>query len=441
MAKQRMASLKLATARFSGVQSAARNSAQLIGTHFSSILIRIIYIMILVRSLSPADYGILNYGLSWYLAFIPLTYLGADVVLSRGIARRREAASELLGITLGLRCYAIVLVVVASIVLAGAVENDGQVRSLLLLFSVALIGRSLWMWGMSAFTAFEEARVIMQLEIMFRVLEVGALIVFLTTAQVSLVGIAIIHVGSWCLQGAVTIAEVRRRHKVHLRQPDGRWIVVLRDGIPGAIFAIAAAAFFQLPVILFRQVEGTSMSLGYFALALQLVASLQIIPYAIATASLPVLSRSAARGDGKDRAAVLLLVAVIVLAGAVLATGASFFVSPLVEGLFGARYASAAILLSDALWLLIPISISMLLQQILFSNSIRSKLGAAAPLLGVTAMVILFPRLTLAAGHSGAFLAMAIGISIWLLCTASVLIRAGFFSKHRGRDVLSDLQT
>lgn len=413
--------------------SAGRNAVFLLSSQFASLLIRLVYLLIMARTLPPEAYGALSYALSWYLLFLPATYLGADVVLSREIARARETAPALLGATLGLRVCAITLVTAASILLANLLENDAYLRILIVLFSFSLLGRSLWMWCASAFTAFEEARLVLRFEVAFRFLEVGVLIFFLLMVGPDLWSIAIIHACSWLLQAVAAIGAVRRRHAIRFTVPAAKWLKVLRDGIPGAALAFSMAAFFQLPIVLFRQVEGLDESLGHFALSFQILTYLLTIPYVIATASLPVLSRSAVRGDGKDRAAVVLLVAIIVVGGALVTIAGSFFASPAVVTLFGLNYASAAQVLAEGLWLLIPASLAIMLQHVLFSYSARVNIAAAAPLVGSASMAALFPVLTRENGEGGALTAVAVGLLTWCTFTLIALFRTGFFKNQVGQ--------
>lgn len=415
---------------FSGVKSVGRNTAFLLFNQFASLLIRLIYLFILARALAPEGYGALSYALSWYLLLLPATFLGADVVLSREIARRREAAPVLLGTTLGLRVCAAILVLGASLLLAITIEGDDYVRSLVMLLSFSLLGRSLWMWSASAFTALEETRFIPRFELTSRLLELGVLTSFLATVGPDLRGIAIIHASSWFLQGIAAVAAVSRRYGISVHWSGGGWLAVLRDGIPGAAFVMALAAFFQLPIVLFRHLDGIDPALGHFALGFQVVTYLLTIPYVVANASLPVLSRSAIRKDGKDRIAVFLLSAIILVGGAAFASAGSLVAGPLVISLFGSNYAAASIVLSQGLWLLIPGSFAMLMQQVLFSTSVRSTVAAMAPLVGVAAMSALFPVLVRYNGPAGALWSVAVGLLIWFACTSTILLRTGFFRRR-----------
>lgn len=414
--------------RFAGLRSVARNSAYLLGGQALSILLRAIHVFILVRALAPADYGILNYALSWYLSFIAFTYLGLEVVLSREIGRSRTAVPQLAGATLALRSGAIVIVTFVSIGSALALGTDTITLQLIVILALALVGRSVWLWSASLFTALEEAPLVMRVDLLVRPLELLVLLGYLGLIGPDLVGIASIHALSWCLQGGIGLAIARRRTAFDFSTTQQGALKLLVQGLPGSFYALGMAWFFQLPVLLFGQLEGMGATLGFFALSFQLVGYVQIVPTVIGGAALPVLSRSAARADGKDRLVALALILLVPAGGALIAISGAWWSEPLMSFVFGAPYAPAGDIFAAALWLLIPMCLAVLLQQFVFSSAFRSILGALSPLLGVAAMSACFPLLPGWLDYRGAILAIFIGMSVWVVGTATALIRSGFFS-------------
>ena len=412
------------------MRSVARNSVFLLSSQAASILIRFAYLFILVRALSPSTYGALNYALSWYLVLLPMTYLGSDVILGREVTRNRQNAPRLLGATLGLRICAVLLVMLASIAAVGAAENDPQVRSVIVIFSFTLIGRGLWMWSGSVFTAFEQAHLLLRFELLSRLIEIAVLIALLETYGPDLRAIAIVHASSWFLQAVGSIASIWRRYGISFHWPKRDWGAVLRDGIPGAIFAVALGAFFQLPVMLFRHVVGIGDALGNFALGFQIVTYLLTIPYVVSQAALPVLSRNMAIDIHKTRKVVTILAAPILLGGAAVALTGSLVTGLFIVALFGPAYASAAAVLGWGLWLLIPASLAMLVQQMLFTTSKRSIAAALAPVAGVACMCLVFPQFVRAEGAQGALWAISWGLVVWLVCA---LVGARERLLHTGR--------
>lgn len=414
--------------RLPGLASVVRNSGWLLGSQIIAVVTRLLYVILLARWLAPNAYGLLNYGLAWYLAFIAFTYLGLDVVLSQRIGRTREGAGTLVRMTLALRLVAAMFACIAAAGGALLFEPDILTRKILLSFSTALVGRSIWVWCGSVATAFENTRPILVTDLIMRPLEVVLLILYLAILGPNLVGIAAMHAALWTIQGILGVwIAMRMAGPFKFTGENISVRSLLKDGLPGASYALAVTFFLQAPIIVFRHTTGLTDTLGFFALALQMIGYLQVIPYIVSTAALPVLARSAARKDSKDRQVALAILALIPLVGAVLALAIGFIAEPMVNILFGPKYAPTAVMLGHAAWLLIPISLAISLQQFIFSKRLRSFGSWVSPLAGMAAGALLIPALSQLLGYVGVLLGTGIGMSIWAACAFGVLVASGFF--------------
>ena len=97
-------------------------------------IVRIVYAVLLARFLGAEVYGFFNYGLYWYLIFIPFAALGLDFVLIREIGRNRKNTSRLLTDTLVLRALASLLVAAMCFAIGYFVDVDANSRILLAVF-------------------------------------------------------------------------------------------------------------------------------------------------------------------------------------------------------------------------------------------------------------------------------------------------------------------
>ena len=169
------------------------------GAHLVRGIVRGIYAFALAKLLGPSDYGLFNYCLSWYIAFLSFTNLGLDIILGREIASNRRKAEEIVSLTLTVKMVVTVLVGTISAVSGWLIEDLLEIRLMLLIFSLALVGRSISLWSGSVFTGYEKTRYYFQQEVCFRVIEVvlGVITLFLGG---SLVELAIIHMIVWWIQ-------------------------------------------------------------------------------------------------------------------------------------------------------------------------------------------------------------------------------------------------
>ena len=144
--------------------------------------------------------------------FIAFTYLGLDMVLGRGVGREPGAAPGLVGSTFVLRWLAAAMVAGLSAVTAFAVEPKAEVRTLLYVLSVALLGRAIWLWCGSVFAAFEDTRHQFRIDLGFRPLEfAAAIMVLLVVAPQSILAVAVAHTAVWWLQAAVGVGTILKR--------------------------------------------------------------------------------------------------------------------------------------------------------------------------------------------------------------------------------------
>ena len=416
--------------KFSGVRSIIKNSSYLVTGQVCNIVLRGILIIILARLLEPEAYGQFNYGIAWYLALITLTYLGLDIVLGKEAGKGKDAVSALLGPTLKLRAGVSVGISAISIALATMLEPDGATRQLIYIFSLAMIARAIWLWCVSVFTAFEDTRQSFLIDITFRPIEVIVLIVLATwLAKNNVLALATGHAILWGTQAVVGLFAVRKYQTAGNTSFDFLQLKsLLAIGAPYAPYTIVLGCFMQLPIVLFRLFLGLDENLGQFALAYQSLGYLIAIPIVMATTTLPILARSVARGDDKDLKIILGLVFIIPILGVVVGLLGTTIITPVVVLVFGESYQFASQILSDVIWLLIPFTLAVSLQQFIFTRW-PGLLGSLSGLAGVVLMIILFPPLTREFSHQGAILATAIGLSAWATGLLVVLIKNGALSK------------
>jgi O-antigen/teichoic acid export membrane protein len=387
-----------------------------------SVLVRGLYVVVVARALGPQAYGEFNYGLAWYLVFIALTYLGLDTYLARRIGSDRSQASDALYQTLVIRVVLAVVAAIASWSCAWLVQGDLAPRKLIGILSIGLLGRALWLWAVSAFTAFERSHYALALDAIFRPLEVGAALAVLAYRR-DLHLLAMVHAALWCLQGVVSVDTVRRR----LAPLSGHVTVrgslsLLATTFPAGVYTIVASIFMQAPIVMIKLTERVQVDLGQFALAYQSCVYLLVIPYVVSSAMLPVAARAVVRGDGKDTALVGLLVRVTCVFGVAAVVLSGPLLPPLVEALFGARYQPAGALLQLAVWLVIPFSVVTFLLQLFFARGAYAPAGwhGAA---GVLAMCLMFPPAVAQMAGAGALLSVGAGLSVWYLFLVAVAPR------------------
>ena len=106
-----------------GVRSLSFNAGFLVFSRILEKAIRFIYILILARWLGPEMLGLYNYGLAWYLIFLPLACWGLGELLSIHLGRKPENTEDIVGATLLARLF-ITIVFALIYFTIGYISND-----------------------------------------------------------------------------------------------------------------------------------------------------------------------------------------------------------------------------------------------------------------------------------------------------------------------------
>ncbi len=295
--------------------------------------------------------------------------------------------------TLTLQSLATVIAALLCAVAGWFADAEPAARPLLLIFSLALAGRSLSIWSQQAFTAFESSKYWLHQERIFRPAEVAVGIAVLVAGG-GVLAVAAVHAIAWWAQAFRGLALVHGRItplKLDWDRPALTRLLV--QGLPIGLHTIFVVWLMQGTLVLYRHVAGAGADLGQLALAIQVLALLSLVAGAVSMAALPVLSRTVTRQDGKDRQFAEEALRMGLIAGAV-AGLAGLTAGPwLVQLLFGGRYELAGELLGVALWILTPLVWGNGLSAVLIARGafrglpVSGFAGAAALTLTLLALV------------------------------------------------------
>lgn len=402
-----------------GIISILRNSFYLFSGQGIQFGVRFFYAIILARALGPQDYGLFTYGMSLYLAVLPLTRLGIEQVMIREIGRDKIRGRQMLGFALPIRRVSACLVTGVFAVAVILLESNAETRSLLLWFAFAMLGRSFAYWNMALFTAYEVNEYSFRLQSIFRPLEVAIGLCAFAVWETPL-SVVLAHALTWWLE--VLFGTMLARNKISL--PSAQWnLSASKEMLPQAILLATIFALSswmaQGPLVVFKHIDNSGVPMGDLALAMQIFSILSQLPIIATNAAFPVLSRTVARGDGKE-----LFFASTVLRYTFLIGGITAFVGmtagpSLVVKVFGAQYAGAGALIGPVLWMLIPWTVLIVLLKVQlakgcnFSSMVFMLIGAGIFVLTAQPAVLIW-------GMHGPIAASALG----MLITSLFLLKA-----------------
>lgn len=414
----------------SGYRSIFANSRSLFLSRLVAQGSRVLYILLVARMLGPEPYGLFVYAQSVYLALLGLTALGLRAVLCIEIGRDRAAGASLVAPALALR-LASACVAACLCVGVGVMEPPGSAgRVLFHVFALALIARALATFAEDCFVACESARYVAAQEASYRPAELLACGLALWLGG-GLVALAWVHAAIWLLQAIRGLAIVNGRLvPLFVRFRFARVWPLLVEGLPIGVAVALNLWLLQGPVVLFRNLVSNADAVGQFGLALQILFIVFFLASSVVAASLPVLSRAVARGDGKDGVFLDAAARSGWIAGAVFGL-LGFETGPwIVPLLFGADFAAAGGMLGAVLLLFGPMTVGAASATLLFVHRRRAAAMTCSTLAIVT-LVLALPPLTVRFEAAGALCAVAAAICVWALSQFLILSATGLGCPRR----------
>jgi O-antigen/teichoic acid export membrane protein len=404
-----------------GIHSIARNALHLMATNLTVYLVRFIYVAICARFLGPEIYGLLVYGNTWYLVFLPIALMGLQPAISRMIGRDSNRAREISAQTLSLRILASLL---AAVLCAGSgwlLSASNETAVLITVFSIALAFRSLALWANEIFNAFETSWRTLRQESLFRTTEVILGLVTLMSGG-SIIALATVHGTVWLLQALRGLYLVNRKYTaINIDLSLGKLKPVLLMAIPFLSGSLLTNWELQGAIILFHNHAGDGPVSGSFALSIQIMTILSGLFAAITIAALPVLSRSAQRNDHKDLLFIDTLVRAAFLVCAMAGITGVALGPVLMPLIFGDRYVLAAQLIGPALWCLLPFSIAATLTAFTIARG-HYYLSPACHLAGAAVLTLTMPPLVTALGPPGGVIAAGLGLATSATCLVTIAL-------------------
>jgi O-antigen/teichoic acid export membrane protein len=297
------------------------------------------------RYLGPESFGELAYVLAQIAFFQVIGTLGADGIVVRDIARKRDDAPTLLGTLLAMRMVVGVFCWASAVGVAAL--TSGPFERIVLL--MALAGGSL------VFQASDTADLWFQSQSQSRrtvLAKLGALLlsngckVLLILFQAPLVAFAAV-VTFEALVAAVGMTLVYRRFPT-----PGRWHAVkgqarllLRETWPFLLSGLSVTVYMRIDQIMIKNMLG-GRSLGIYAAALSVSQLWNVIPTTLVISLAPYIARKKMQGEALYENALLVLFRAFGAASLFVSVFTALAAPTIVRLLYGAQYSQAATVLA-----------------------------------------------------------------------------------------------
>lgn len=329
--------------------SARRIAGNALALATSTILARLAMFVLgvaLANQLGPDDYGRYGIGISLAVVLVPLADLGFTPYVTREVARSRaNTDAALRALTLG-RAF---LAVVASVVAAGAIVllvDDPRTEWALLLAVAAAAFDGLAQYGFAYFQGIERMGPQARITAVAAVIRAaGGVVLALATGSLALVLVWLL-VGS-VAQAAWTLVRVRREAaptpKAERRAVPWRAVLAM-----GGV-AILVAIIVRVDSVLVGALRGEADA-GQYTAAWTLMGGLQVVPWMVSVALLPVFSRTFVSDRETYVRALSQGTRSVILVSAPIALLLSVLADPIIDRFFGSAYEPAATALAILIW-------------------------------------------------------------------------------------------
>ncbi len=410
---------------FAGARSVAKNTAFLTATRSINMAARMVYVILVARLLGPELYALLAFSQAWYLAFLPIGIFGLIDIVLRTIAMHPSQAGDIAAKSLSVHLVMATTASIACAALAWVILPDSDAPLLISVLVLALIGRTVSAWADNIFVAFDTADKILRHEVFFRVAELTLAIVILLSGG-SLLLLATFHAIIWWAHAARGIFVVRRDlMPVRTAWRVNTLIPVALTGIPFVIISLAVGWMMQGPIILFHGLSGDDVMFSQYALAMQILFIAAVLPTSLWHAALPVVTRAAKRGDGKDLIYAHVILRLSFILGTIAGLGGLTFGPWLIEFLFGEKFTVAGQLVGLTLWCLIPIFGTSAFPTVILARG-HFRILMLASLTGALTMTCILPFLSAEFGSRGAIVSVGLGYFASLIVTSTFTAKAGW---------------
>jgi polysaccharide transporter, PST family len=347
------------------------------------------------RYLGPADYGLLNYAISFVALFASLSLLGLNNIVVRDLVRNPENRDAILGSAFMLKLIGGVVSIIAAVIVQYVINPDEA----LIMFLVVIIASGFIFQSLDVIDFWFQARVLSKYIIWAKLfaLVISALLrvvcIFLKAPVLAFTLIITVDL----LLGGLGLLLVFRFTGGSIRT--WRWdpgIVksLMRDSWPLAIAAVSSMTYMKIDQVFIKSMLGNH-ELGLYSASVTIAEIWYFIPLVITQTFLPVILKTKKISEELYIARLQMLYDVMTVLSIIVSVVITIFANPIIHLLYGNSYAGAGTILAIYFWAGLPLSLTMVSTQYIVSENFttisiyRSVTGALSNIL---LNILLIPR-------------------------------------------------
>jgi len=292
--------------------------------------------IVMARKLGPEDFGVITFALALSGALLTIVGFGADLVLTREVARKPALLGSYMGNTLVLKAITTVPALLIAVAVVQFESYSGPQRLALYLVAASTAIDTLENTWNAAFTAHERLEFV-SVAVVFQRLVTGGLVILILAAgrgvvavsgSLVVVSVATILLAMWLLRFVASPTWTVER---------SRLMPLLRAGFPIALSVLLLTILLRVDMVLLGLI-GSNRDVGIYGAAFRLFEATMFLSLSFSGAIFPWLSRKhiesrAAFARGYEIGLVVLL-ALLTPIG----VGYLLFAEPITHLLYGSTY-------------------------------------------------------------------------------------------------------
>ena len=333
-----------------GMGAIVENTGWLLGDKVVRMGVGLVVSVWVARYLGPAQFGKLNFVVSFVALFSILATLGLDGIVVRELVHHPEEKHEILGSTLLLRSCGAVLTLLLSV--AAMALLRGRESEFVTL--AAVIAAGALFQSMDALDFWFQSQVQSKYTVWAKnsaFLIVAAVKVFLIISRAPLIAFALAITGEFAV-GAVALFVVytRRGDSLLLMKPAlSRALSLLRDSWPLMLSTLSIIIYMKIDQVMLGEMVGNS-AVGVYDAAAKLSEIWYFLPMIIVSSVFPTILESRLTDEAFYYRRLRRLFRLMSALALTIALPMTFLAGPIIRLLYGESFAAAGPVLSVHIW-------------------------------------------------------------------------------------------
>jgi O-antigen/teichoic acid export membrane protein len=394
-------------------QAGSKLTSEIIGRLF-----QFAFIYAAQRSLGPAGYGVVTYGLAVGVVLAPVTDLGMELIVTREVAHTERIAPQLAGTGLTLKLL-LTVCAVGLLLPISLSRPDGTIFATFLL-GLAVIGGSFAEYFGYVFRGLRRVELDAALTLLLR-LCVFAFGFAALLVRPGVNGVAVAYLIGNGLAALLGYGWLRRRFfKPALRTKRAASVALLRQALPLGGAILLSLVYTRTAVFLLDALS-SSAAVGEYGVAQRLTEPLALIPSAIMAAVFPALAHAMSQNDySATRPLRAKTIGLLALCGLSIAVGGWLLGPWLIQFLYRDQYTGSTRALQILALAALPIFVNYALTHFLVARRqqrLNLIFNVVIFVVNLTLCAWLIPRF----GPSGAALSTLVSeLTLLTLCTVAL---------------------